>query len=148
MFREPPHVFLDSSVVLAGCASSSGASRLILEAAMEKKIIAHVSRVVLKECERNLTRKFSKQELLFFYQWVGKAPLVLEELPSEEELEKFQDLIASKDVHVLATAVCSKVDFLTTLDKKHFFTPGMEMAKLPLAVKTPGELVRLILKKC
>jgi putative PIN family toxin of toxin-antitoxin system len=146
MSKKPRHVFLDSSVIISACASSVGASRLILEAVIERRITSHVSRVILRECERNLSKKFSKKELLFFYQWVGEAPVVLEELPAEEELDKLRGLIASKDVHVLATAVLARVDLLVTLDKRHFLSPKIKKAKLPLRIVTPGEFVKLILK--
>lgn len=146
MPKKPPRVFLDTSVILAGCASSTGASRIILDACFKGKVVPVVSRVILQECERNFLKKFSKKELLFFYRWLGKAPLVLEKLPAEEEIKKFYSLIATKDVHVLATAVQAKTEFLVTLDKKHFFTPKLKKAKLPLKILTPGELVGAILK--
>lgn len=147
MPKKLPRVFLDTSVILAFCASPTGASRIILEAGLEGKLMAVVSPVILQECERNLAKKFSQKELLFFYRWLGKAPLVLEKLPAESEIKKFRSLVATKDVHVLATAVQAKVDFLVTLDKKHFFTPKIKKAKLPLKIATPGELLKLILKE-
>ena len=45
---------------------------------------------------------------------------------------------------VLAAAVTGGASFLLTLDRRHFMSPRVSQAGLPLAILTPGEFLALV----
>lgn len=141
-----PKVFLDASVIIAGIKRPIGGSGVILKACQKRKIEGAVSRIILKEVEKNILEKFGEEFLLKYYRWLGQTDLRVVRLPKEEEIEKFRSLIATKDVHVLATAVKSRADFVLTLDRKHFMTPKIKKAKLPIRILLPGDFLQKVLK--
>ncbi len=142
-----PKVFLDASVIVAGIKRPIGGSGLILEACQKGKIKGILSRIILKEAEKNIVKKFGVEFLLKYYRWLGQTDLRVVKLPTEEEIKKYRSLIATKDVHVLATAIKSKAEFLLTLDRKHFMTPKIKKAQLPIKILLPGNFLKKVLLK-
>lgn len=132
-------VFLDSSVIIAGIHSSTGASHIILEASHKKIIIAFVSSMVIKEVVKNLKKKFPKVTLRKFIKFLPDSNFNKIGFVNEKEVLAFQKLTKEKDIHVLAAAFSAKVDYLVTLDKKHLLR--LRSKSLPFVILTPGELV-------
>lgn len=132
-------VFLDSSVIIAGINSATGASSLILKLSKERKIIASVSEMVLQEVLRNIKKKLPEEILIKFLKYLAESNFKRVELEEEFEILKYQNITAEKDVHIIAAARKAKADYLITLDKKHLLKIKQ---KLPFKVVTPGEFLK------
>lgn len=135
-------VFLDSSVIIAGIHSSTGASHIVLEASHNKIIIAFVSSMVIKEVIRNLKKKFPKATLRKFIKFLPDSNFNKIGFVDEREVLGFQKLTKEKDIHVLAAAFSAKVDYLVSLDKKHLLS--LRDKNLPFDIVTPKELLDIL----
>jgi len=135
-------VFLDSSVILAGLKSSSGASNLLLSLSQKRKIQALTSYLVLEEVKRNISKKFSEKELIKLSNWLKNAKPKIVTL-SESDIFLYKEVVATKDVHVLGGAHKVNAEFLATLDKKHLLKIRKNR-RLPFKILTPGELINLL----
>ncbi len=92
---------------------------------------------------RNLNKKFSADHLSRFIGYLAKTNLRKIDFINEDEFERFKQMTADKDIHVLAGAAKAKADYLVTLDKKHLLI--IKKSKLLFLIITPGELIRLML---
>jgi predicted nucleic acid-binding protein len=68
------------------------------------------------------------------------APLMVED-PTVESMEKAATLVDRKDAPILAAAQNANVDFLITLDKRHFLNPKTRQ-KVMLKVVSPIEFLQ------
>ena len=133
-------VFIDTNVLIAGVNSVTGASATLLDLCEAEVLQMVVSRQVLIEADRNFTAKFP--------QWVGRfrqfmhnlAPLMVED-PTPESIKKAAAIVDRKDAPILAAAQNANVDFLITLDKKHFLNPKTRQ-KMMLKVVSPIEFLQ------
>lgn len=133
-------VFIDTNVLIAGVHSVTGASATILDLCEAQVLQMVVSRQVLIEADRNFAAKFP--------QWVGRfrqfmhnlAPLMVED-PTPESMEKAATIVDRKDAPILAAAQNANVDFLITLDKRHFLNPKTRQ-KVMLQVASPIEFLQ------
>ncbi|MCJ7727459.1 MAG: PIN domain-containing protein [Actinobacteria bacterium] len=139
-------VFLDASIFIAAAGSASGGSSLILEVCRGLHFSAVVTRRILLEARRNIRRKLSSEALLRFYKEIANLDPDIIKPPTEERLNQYNDIIALKDRHVLASALEGKAAFLITLDRKHFQTEAIRKANLPITIMTPKEFLELIKK--
>lgn len=136
-------VFLDASVILAGLASKTGGSNVLLQLSEKGRLKAVTSNLVLEEIKRNIKKKFGERQLVAFAEWLRKTkPKVV--AVNEKEIESYKEIVASKDAHVLAAADKAKVKYLVTLDKKHLLSINQETTSLPFKILTPGDLVNLL----
>lgn len=134
-------VFADSSVLIAGAGSRSGASRAVLTMAEIGLFKLIVSRQVLDECERNLRKKLPTALPVFAELLANVVPEVVPDPPLEESA-RWTTLIATKDAPILAAAVLSSADRLLTLDANDFTCEVA--AQSGLVIQTPGEFVQEI----
>ena len=133
-------VFIDTNVLIAGVHSVTGASATILDLCEAHVLQMVVSRQILIEADRNFTAKFP-QLLGRFRQFVHHlAPLMVED-PTPESIEKAATIVDRKDAPILAAAQDANVDFLITLDKKHFLNPKTRQ-KAMLKVVSPTEFLQ------
>jgi len=140
-------VFLDANVYFAGCASPTGASALILQLALKGRIGVTASRLVLREAERNLRRKRPPKDLEAFHRFLKHAKLRLIPTPPESARAKYEGAIHPKDVPVLAAAVAAKAEYLITLDRRHFLTKTVSAQVPKLAILTPGDFLRQLVRR-
>lgn len=140
-------VFLDSSVLVAACASKSGASALILGFCRQKKIQALVSLDVVGEARKNVSLKLGNLGLLRLAYYLRWANLVLTPNPTVEEIAVCENYIEAKDAPILASAIKSKVAYVVTLDRKHFFKELVIDFVKPMKIITPGDWVRRCIKR-
>jgi predicted nucleic acid-binding protein len=138
----PPRLFLDASVLVAAAGSATGASTLVVETCRRGLARAVSSRAVLLEAERNIRNKLGSNPLLSFYEALGFLDLELVPDPPSSEIEAQTRIIHAKDAHVLAAASGAGVDFLLTLDRKHFIARMVLEARLSFAILTPGDFLR------
>lgn len=140
-------VFLDSSVLVAACASKKGASSLILGYCRVGKLQGYISLEVIGEARKNVGLKLNeigKSRLKYFLRF---ANLFLVPPPLPEEIVKCEKYINEKDAPILAAAISSPTSFLITLGRKHFLNPKVKRFAKPLVIVTPGEFVLKLAKK-
>jgi predicted nucleic acid-binding protein len=113
-------IFFDSSALIAGIVSTQGAARALLLLAEDKKILITVSEQVIAEVERNIARKAPKA-VRFARELILHANIQILRDPQVEEVHQRQDWINhAADVPILVAAVLARVDFLATLNTKHY----------------------------
>lgn len=139
-------VFLDSSVLVAACASKTGASAFILGWCRAGKLKGYISLEALKEAKKNVELKLSVIGKKRFAYYLKFANLILAASSSPEKISQCEKYIAPKDAPILAAALKSPVSFLITLDRKHFFNARLVKFVEPLEILTPGDFVRKCLK--
>lgn len=137
-------IFIDSSVFISACASSRGASALVLRYALEGKIKCFLSIDVIIETQRNITLKLDPTGKERFEFFLSKIPFKIMDLVNKKEIAKCNKVINSKDAPVLAAAIKSKSNFLLTLDKKHFLQSEIIKFAKNLRITTPGEFVNFL----
>ncbi len=138
--RKPrPKVFLDSSALIAGIASSKGAAREILRLAEIGLIEIIVSRQVVVEVDRNITAKLPEC-LDDFRNYLQTLAPVLTADPSQRDILRYSSLIQPHDAPILAAAVAAQADYLVTWDQKHFMTKGPRALDRP-KVMNPGDFL-------
>lgn len=135
-------VFLDSSVIIAGVNSVTGASQIILKLSKDRKIIASVSEIVLQEVMRNLKKKMPENVLIQFLEYLSKSNFRKVDFKEESEILKYQEITDAKDIHIIAATFKSKADYLVTLDKKHLLK--LEREEFPFKIITPGEFLKRV----
>ncbi len=99
-----------------------------------------VSPFVLTEVERNVRKKLTERSLERFFLLVEKVK-VIKEKPDIKFVEKAKKVIVEKDAVILAEAKQTGVDFLVTLDRKHFFTEEAKAFVKPGQIVTPKMLL-------
>ena len=133
-------VFIDTNVLIAGVNSVTGASATILDLCEARVLQMVVSRQVLIEADRNFAAKFPQLVGRFRQFMHNLAPLMVED-PTPESMEKAATIIDRKDAPILAAAENANVDFLITLDKRHFLNPKTRQ-KVMLKVVSPVEFLQ------
>ncbi|MCG2791099.1 MAG: hypothetical protein L6305_05035 [Actinomycetia bacterium] len=124
------------------CAGSS----LILEVCRGIRFSAVTTRKILLEAQRNIRKKLSSEAILRFYKEIANLNPEIIRPPTKERLSQYDDIIALKDRHVLASTLEGKAAFLITLDRKHFQTEVIRKANLPIIIMTPKEFLELVKK--
>ncbi|MBE3087775.1 MAG: PIN domain-containing protein, partial [Chloroflexi bacterium] len=119
-------LFFDSSALIAGIISSQGAARTLLLLAEDGRLSITISKQVVAEVERNIARKAPKA-LALTRELILRANIRIVPDPQIEEVRQHQDWINhSADVPILVAAARARVDFLATLDTRHFIDdPGV-----------------------
>jgi predicted nucleic acid-binding protein len=113
-------IFFDSSALIAGIVSPQGAARALLLLAEDEKILISVSEQVIAEVERNIARKAPKA-VPFARELILRANIRILRDPQIAEILEHQDWISHPaDVPILVVAARARVDFLVTLNTKHF----------------------------
>lgn len=140
MADKPWRVFVDTNVFIAGLLSSGGASAAVLDLGEAEEIQIVVGRQVLVEADRIFTEKFPDLLELFRLFLKSLSPLLLSD-PDTGQVKKAAGMIDFDDAAILACAVQEPLDFLVTLDKKHFMTPKVR-AFLSCPVMTPAEFLK------
>ncbi|MEK6657675.1 MAG: PIN domain-containing protein [Nitrospirota bacterium] len=140
MQKQRPKVFLDTSTLIAGIASSKGAARAVLQLAEIGLIELIVSRQVIVEADRNIEEKLP--EMLNEYRGFIKllAPVLVDD-PLQKDIAKYLTVINPDDAPILASAVISDADFLVTWDKRHFIGKNIRIHS-SLKIVTPGEFLK------
>src|SRR5262245_19004290 len=114
------HLFLDSSALIAGVLSTTGAAHALLMIGEDERILVTVSEWVVIESEEALSRKSPKNiKTLRNSLIVSKFQIVPD--PTAKEVQGNLYLMDDPDdIAVLLAAMKAKVDYLATHDRKHF----------------------------
>ncbi|PIU91895.1 MAG: DNA-binding protein [Anaerolineae bacterium CG_4_9_14_0_8_um_filter_58_9] len=133
------NLFLDSSVVVAGAISTSGAANALFMLAVAEKISITISEQVIIESERALALK-SPRSLPYYRDLLRMAKPRIVRIPAPSEVAKYLSIIADPtDAPILAAAVKAGSDYLVTLNRKHFLTDPKVAEKSGLRIGTPGD---------
>ena len=131
-------LFLDSSALFAGIASSSGARRVLLVLGESGQIALLVSEQVIVETERAVARKIPRL-LPELRQAILKSGLrILPDPPVELVIGRLDWISHAADAPILVAAVLAKVDYLVTLNRKHFLDDP-KVVRSGLRIGMPGE---------
>jgi len=135
------NVFLDSSALIAVIVSAQGAARALLLLGEDEKIHLTVSEQVIAEVERNLARK-APRALPFGRETIKSARIRVRRNPSAAEVAQYLDWIDHPaDVPILVAARAARVDFLATLNRRHFLENPNVASRSGLRIGTPGDVL-------
>lgn len=133
-------VFLDTSALIAGTISPTGAAREVLRLAEARLIELVVSRQVLTEADRNLAAKLPAM-LDEYHTLLEQLDPVIVEDPTREAIREAAGVIHRNDAPILAAAKQAAVDYLVTWNTRDFLTAKVR-TWAPFPVMTPGEFLR------
>lgn len=119
MRRRGWNVFIDTSALIAGILSPTGAAHEVLRLCEAGVVKAVMSRQVLVEADRNLSEKLPA--LLSEYRVFLKhlSPLIVDD-PSSPAVDQAGEIIHHNDAPILAAAIEAGVDYLVTCNTRHF----------------------------
>ena len=133
-------VFIDTNVLIAGLLSPAGASAAIRDLGETEEILLVLSRQVLVEADRVISTKFP----LFLDRYrifIKNLNPLLAEDPLAAQIQEAEAVIHDPDdAPILAVVKRARVDYLVTLDTRHFHTPKVR-AFLPIPILTPAEFL-------
>ncbi|NKE70192.1 putative toxin-antitoxin system toxin component, PIN family [Candidatus Manganitrophus noduliformans] len=132
-------VFLDTSALIAGIISTTGAARELLRLSEAGIIETLLSRQVLTEADRNLSEKLPAL-ISDFHLLVRQIEPVVVEDPSRSVIAQAARVIHHKDAPILAAAVNAKADYLVTWNTRHFHKSSVKGA-VRFKIMTPGEFL-------
>ena len=96
---------------------------------------------VVSETERALARKAPKA-LLYYREALRSTGLHLVRNPSSEDVRAFRDIISHQaDVPIVVAAMRARVDYLVTLNRRHFIDDPGVAARSGLQIGTPGQVL-------
>ena len=134
-------VFIDTNVLIAGLASVTGASATVLDLCEAESVQVVISRQVLVEADRNFSAKLPTLITRFRQFIQNLAPEMVDD-PPIKAVEKAATLVDRKDATILAAAIEAKVDYLITLDRKHFLKQKVQR-NIAIEVCTPADFLRI-----
>lgn len=102
-----------------------------------------VSSEVLTEVDRNVRKKLPGALRMYKHALAALRPTV-QPTPSPEAIKDAAQLIHAKDAAILAAALQAGVDYLVTLDMRHFGAVAPHVAT-SIRIVTPGELLNDLL---
>ncbi len=138
------NLFFDSSALIAGIISDKGAARALLYLAEDQRIIISVSEQVIVEVERNIAKKIPKI-LQLAREMIRASNVIIYKDPSKEEVINYSNWINHQaDVPILVSASKAKVDFLVTLNSKHFLDDPQVTSRSGLRIGTPGDALSFV----
>src|SRR5215207_2298811 len=135
------NIFLDSSALIAGAISESGAAHVLLNLGESQDIILIVSELVILESERSMAKK-APSNLNDLRSLIKSSNLRIVDNPTKQEVEANLYLINDpNDVPILLAAMKAKVDYLVTHNRKHFLDNPKVAEMSGLRIGTPGNVL-------
>jgi len=138
------HLFLDSSALFSGIVSATGAARALLLLAESQHILITISEQAIAETERAIARK-APQALIDLRQAIlASRAQIVRDLTAQAVRENLGLISHAADVPILLAAMQSRVDYLVTLNRKHFLDDPGVAERAGLKIGTPGEALRWV----
>jgi predicted nucleic acid-binding protein len=133
------NLFLDSSALVAGIISPTGAARVLLLLAETGHITITISEQVVAESERAITR-IVPRALGDLRKAILVSNVEIVRDPSPDEVVANSHLISHPpDAPILVAAMKAGVDYLVTLNRKHFIDDPNVARLSGLQIGTPGD---------
>ena len=139
MERRQWQVFIDTSALIAGILSPTGAAHEVLRLCEAHVVQAVMSRQVLIEADRNLADKLPAIMPEYRAFLTHLAPHIVAD-PPQASVERAKALIHHNDAPILAAALLANVDYLVTWNTRHFQKKAVRDAA-PFPIVTPGEFL-------
>jgi len=125
--------------LIAGIISDKGAARALLLLAEDRKLKISVADQVIVEVERNIAKKIPKI-LHVAREMIRESNVIIYKDPSKEEVREHLNWIDhDADVSILVSAIKAHVDYLVTLNTKHFLNDPQITFRSGLRIGTPGD---------
>lgn len=138
------NIFLDSSALIAGAISETGAAHVLLQLGESEDIFLTISEMVIVESERSVAKK-SPRNLNDLRSLIKTAKVKIVPDPSSKEVETNLYLIGDpSDVPILLAAMKAKVDYLATHNRRHFLDDPKVAERSGLKIGTPGDVLAWI----
>ena len=135
------NIFLDSSALIAGIFSETGAAHVLLQLGETEDIALTISELVLNETKRSIGRK-RPEHLENAEQEIQKSNIKVLQDPSHKEIQANLYLMDDPDdVPILLAAIKAKVDYLATHDHKHFLDDPKVAERAGVKIGTPGDVL-------
>jgi predicted nucleic acid-binding protein len=132
-------LFFDSSALIAGVLSRTGAARALMLLSEQEKLDLFISEHVIEECERSLARKVPAALPAFRNAIKDVKPKIVKAPTSEEVWACLYMISDPTDAPILAAAIKAEVNFLVTHNRKHFLDDPKVSEKSGLKIGTPGD---------
>ena len=133
------NLFLDSSALFAGIASSEGAGRVLLLLGETGKIQLTISEQVVTEVERAMARKLPRALPEVRLAILRSKVKIVHDPDRQVVLSHLDWMKDPADVPILLAAMQARVDFLVTLNRKHFLDDPAVAQRAGLRIGTPGD---------
>ena len=138
------NIFLDSSALIAGAVSETGAAHVLLQLGESEDILLTISEMVVVESERSIAKK-SPRNLNDLRSLIKTAKLRIVDDPSRKEVEANLYLIEDpNDVPILLAAMKAHVDYLASHNRKHFLDDPKVTERSGIKIGTPGDVLAWI----
>ena len=135
-------VFIDSSVLFAGCRSERGFARDLLNRGGDGRDELWASRYVIEETRQNLSRKSRTADVTFLDRLVARRAVRVA-MPSLALVEHVAGSIEPKDAPIVAAAITAEASMLATYDRRHLLSQAdLIRATFGVEVLTPDEVLR------
>lgn len=119
--------------------SRTGAARALLVAAERSEITVVVCEQVIAETEHALARK-NPEDLPTYRDLLLSSGLGIFPDPSEADVQPHRGIIRhDADLPILVAAMQARVDFLVTLNQRHFIDDPQVAERSGLRIGTPGD---------
>jgi len=128
-------VLVDADVLIAGSASTTGASHIILQLCDLGLIEGIISKQVKIEAERNLKQKLP-QALPAFDVLIDSALIIVED-PFPENIRIYEGWADKKDLPILTVALQHGCHYLIIFNVRDYNPPAGQ-----LLVQTPGDFLK------
>ena len=133
------NIFLDCSALFAGIVSSIGAARALLILGETQHIQLVISEQVVAETERAIARKIP-MALSLVRQAILNSKAKIYPDPTIIEIQAYMSWMNDPtDVPILVAAMKAQVDYLVTLNRRHFLEDTNLAQKSGLYIGTPGD---------
>lgn len=136
-------VFLDTSALLAGFNSPTGAAGVIVASCFSRDIIPVISRQIIEEAERNIATKFPG--LADAWRSFLLIPPHVTKKPSLRQVQAAYELLPTSDAPILASAIEASPDALVTWNTRHFLRPSV-VAAVNFPILIPGDFLEQFLR--
>jgi predicted nucleic acid-binding protein len=135
------NIFLDSSALVAGVLSETGAAHVLLVLGENEDILLTVSEMVIIESERAIMIK-SPRNIPVLRNAILSSNLTIVRDPSNREVKANLYLIHDpNDVPILLAAMKAKVDYLATHNRRHFLDDPDVSERSGIKIGTPGDIL-------
>ena len=137
-------LFLDSSALFAAIVSADGAARALLLLAEAGRVRLLISEQVIAETERAIARK-APGALAEVRQAIFQSQARILSDPDPQDVVEHLDWMADPtDVPILLAAMHARVDYLVTLNRRHFLDDPQVAQRSGLRIGTPGDALAWI----
>jgi len=125
--------------LFAGILSSKGAARVLLLLGESGHIQLFISEQVVTETERAIARKAPKAINIYRQMVLDSHMLIVNDPASDDVRENLHLIAHNVDVSIVLSAMHADVDFLVTLNRKHFIDDPKVGHLSGLQIGTPGD---------